>query len=82
MHTKATRNLNKLYLTLNYRLKLYLAILDLLFKYTKIDKNTTTSRAKLKTRNYTILTIDILIIDSSKDYYKDVAFAQSYLTAL
>jgi len=82
VHAKATRNLNKLYLTLNYRLKLYLAILDLLFKYTRTDKNTTISRAKLKTRNYTILTIDILIIDSSKDYYKNAAFAQSYLTAL
>jgi len=82
VHTKATKNLNKLYLILNYRLKLYLVILDLLFKYTKIDKNTTTSRAKLKTRNYTILTIDILIIDSSKDYYENAAFAQSYLTAL
>jgi len=75
VHIKATRNLNKLYLTLNYRLKLYLVTLDLLFKYTRIDKNTTTSKAKLKTRNYTILTIDILIIDSSKDYYKNVAFA-------
>jgi len=82
MHAKATRNLNKLYLTLNYRLKLYLVTLDLLFKYTKIDKNTTTSKAKLKTRNYTILTADILIIDFSKDYYKNVAFTQSYLTAL
>ena len=67
---------------LNYYLKLYLVTLDLLFKYTRIDKNTTTSKAKLKTRNYTILTIDILIIDSSKDNYKNVAFAQSYLTAL
>jgi len=82
MHTKATRNLNKLYLTLNYYLKLYLVTLDLLFKYTRIDKNTTTSKAKLKIRNYTILTIGILIIDSSKDYYENVAFAQSYLTAL
>jgi len=82
MHAKATRNLNKLYLTLNYRLKLYLVTLDLLFKYTRINKNTTTNRAKLKTRNYTILTIDILIIDSSKDYYKNIAFAQSYLTTL
>jgi len=82
VHTKATRNLNKLYLTLNYYLKLYLVTLDLLFKYTRIDKNTTTSKAKLKTRNYTILTIDILIINSSKDNYKNIAFAQSYLTAL
>jgi len=82
MHAKATRNLNKLYLTLNYRLKLYLVTLDLLFKYTRIDKNTITSRAKLKTRNRTILTIDILITDSSRDYYKNIAFAQSYLTAL
>jgi len=82
MHAKATRNLNKLYLTLNYCLKLYLATLDLLFKYIRIDKNTTTSKAKLKTRNYTILTISILIIDSSKDYYKNIAFAQSYLTTL
>jgi len=82
VHAKATRNLNKLYLTLNYYLKLYLATLDLLFKYTRIDKNTTTSKAKLKTRNRTILTISILTIDSSKDYYEDVAFAQSYLTAL
>jgi len=82
MHTKATRNLNKLYLTLNYCLKLYSATLDLLFKYTRTDKNTTTSKAKLKTKNYTILTIGILITDSSKDYYKNVAFMQSYLTAL
>jgi len=82
VHTKDTRNLNKLYLTLNYRLKLYLATLDLLFKYTRIDKNTTTSRAKLKTKNCTILTAGILIIDLSKDYYKNAAFAQSYLTAL
>jgi len=67
---------------LNYRLKLYLVTLDLLFKYTRIDKDTTTSRAKLKTRNYTILTKGILIIDLSKDYYKNVAFMQSYLTAL
>jgi len=82
VYTKATKNLNKLYLTLNYYLKPYLATLDLLFKYTKIDKNTTTSKAKLKTKNYTILIISILIIDSSKDYYKNIAFAQSYLTAL
>jgi len=82
VHAKATRNLNKLYLTLNYYLKLYLAILDLLFKYTRIDKNTTTSKAKLKTKNYTILTADILIKDSSKDNYKNVAFTQSYLTTL
>jgi len=67
---------------LNYYLKLYLVTLDLLFKYTRIDKNTTTSKAKLKTRNYTILTVDTLIIDSSKDNYKNAAFAQSYLTAL
>jgi len=67
---------------LNYYLKLYLAILDLLFKCTKIDKNTTTSKAKLKTRNYTILTIGILITDLSKDNYKNIAFTQSYLTAL
>jgi len=82
MHAKATRNLNKLYLMLNYCLKLYLVTLDLLFKYTKIDKNTTTSRAKLKTKNYTTLTADILIIDLSKDYYKNAAFTQSYLTTL
>jgi len=75
VYAKATRNLNKLYLTLNYRLKLYLATLDLLFKYTRIDKNTTTSKAKLKTKNYTILTIDILITNSFKDYYKNIAFA-------
>jgi len=59
---------------LNYRLKLYLATLDLLFKYTRIDKNTTTSKAKLKTKNYTILTAGILITDSSKDNYKNAAF--------
>jgi len=82
VYTKATRNLNKLYLTLNYCLKLYSATLDLLFKYTRIDKNTTTSRAKLKTRNYTTLTAGTLITDSSKDYYENAAFIQSYLTAL
>ena len=75
MYAKATRNLDKLYLTLNYRLKPYLVTLDLLFKYTRIDKNTTTSKAKLKTRNYTILITDILITDSFKDNYKNVAFA-------
>jgi len=67
---------------LNYCLKLYLVILNLLFKYTRIDKNTTTSKAKLKTRNRTILTIGILIIDFSKDNYKNAAFIQSYLTTL
>jgi len=75
VYAKATRNLDKLYLTLNYRLKPYLVTLDLLFKYTRIDKNTTTSKAKLKTRNYTILIADILITDSFKDNYKNVAFA-------
>ena len=78
MHAKATRNLNKLYLTLNYRLKLYLAILDLLFKYTRIDKNTTTSKAKLKTRNRTILTAGSILRDNNRIKKYFVCYKEEY----